>query len=46
MEKTIKSNENNDLKYFVNDEKEKKKRESQITESLKNDSNELQYFTE
>lgn len=46
MEKTIKSNENNDLKYFTNDEDEKKKRESQMTESSNNDPNELQYFTE
>lgn len=44
MEKTIKANENNDLKYLNEDDKEKKEKE--LTESSDNKQDQLQYFTE
>lgn len=44
MEKTIKANENNDLKYLSEAEKEKKEKE--LTEASESNPNQLQYFTE
>lgn len=44
MEKTIKANEGNDMKY-LNDE-EKEKREKELMEASETNQNQLQYFTE
>jgi hypothetical protein len=44
MEKTIKANENNDLKYLNENDKEKKEKE--LTELSDNKQDQLQYFTE
>lgn len=44
MEKTIKANEGNDMKYFIDEEKEKKEKE--LVEASETSQNQLQYFTE
>lgn len=44
MEKTIKANEGNDMKYFTNEEKEKKEKE--LVEASETSQDQLQYFTE